>query len=255
MKTLLIVLASALALSAQALPDLYHTEAYGDAPFLDENGWLPLLNGVDLAGWTSPGGRPHEWFTTRAVRWQRVMKPAGLTAKAEPGDRIVNGPAGRTLNLVTTRKFGDMELYLEFMTAKASNSGVYLHGLYEVQIFDSYGFEGPLMPGDCGGIYESAKSPGSPPMVNACLPPGTWQSLRIWFRAPRFDAAGKKIANARILRVLLNGRQVQKEFEVPAPTISGLAIPEAPENPLMLQGDHAAIAYRSIYVSPRADAR
>jgi hypothetical protein len=52
---------------------------------------------------------------------------------------ILNGPTGRTANLYTERTFGDVELYLEFMLAKGSNSGVYLQGLYEIQIFDSWG--------------------------------------------------------------------------------------------------------------------
>ena len=245
----------AIALFAQQLPNLYHSESYGDPPFLIQEGWTPLLNGQDLTGWTGRDGASHEWFTAKAVWWQRIFNPAHLTAKAGPGDRIVNGANGRTADFVTTRKLGDMELYLEFMTARSSNSGVYIHGLYEIQIFDSYGFQGPLMVGDCGGIYDGEKDfLGSPPLVNASQSPGTWQSLHVWFKAPKFDASGKKIANARILRVLLNGMLVQKEFALPGPTLGHLAIPEAAQNPLMLQGDHGAIAYRSIYVRPLADA-
>ena len=48
----------------------------------------------------------------------------------------MNGPTGRTANLCTDRRFGDVELYVEFILAKGSNSGIYLHGLYEVQITD-----------------------------------------------------------------------------------------------------------------------
>ena len=76
----------------------------------------------------------NEWFTTTAISWERLLGPTRLNAAPVPGDRIVNG-TGRTVNLVTDQKFGDVELYLEFMVAKGSNSGVYLHGLYEVQIF------------------------------------------------------------------------------------------------------------------------
>jgi hypothetical protein len=240
-------------LSAQQLPDLYHSESYGDPPFLIEEGWTPLLNGTDLTGWAGRDGAAHEWFTAQAVWWQRIFNPARLTAKVGPGGRIVNGPNGRTADFVTTGRFGDMELYLEFMTARSSNSGVYIHGLYEVQIFDSYGFQGPLMVGDCAGIYEGEGSHGSPPLVNACLAPGAWQSLHIWFKAPRFDTSGKKTSNARILRVLLNGMLVQREFELPGPTLGHLSIPEAAQNPLMLQGDHGAIAFRSIYVRPLSE--
>ncbi len=140
---------------AQKLPDLYHGEWHGDPPFLSQSGWRPLLNGKDLSGWHAEGGTPpaeapdarvvHDqvggWFTTRSVNWNRVFGPKTLIAKSAPGDRIVNGHDGRAANLVTDEKFGSFELYLEFMNARGSNSGVYLHGLYEVQIFDSYGFD------------------------------------------------------------------------------------------------------------------
>ena len=236
-------------LVAQDLPDLYHNLSYGDPPFLWQTGWRPLLLGRDLRGWHALAGKPNEWFASPAVLWRRIASPTRLTAQAGPGDRIVNGPAGASANLVTDEKFGDMELYLEFMLAKGSNSGVYLHGLYEVQIFDSYGFSGPLTVGDCGGIYETQEGKGgSPPLRNACRPPGQWQSLQIWFKAPRFDPAGHKTANARVLRVTLNETVVQENVEVPEPTRSGMTSPEAATNPLMLQGDHGPVAFRSIYV-------
>ncbi|MGA2329306.1 MAG: DUF1080 domain-containing protein [Bryobacteraceae bacterium] len=242
------------AVLAQNLPDLYTSEAHGDPPFLSEKGWRPLLNGTDLTGWHAEKGASHEWFTARSVRWKRVFGPTRLAASPAPGDRIVNGAAGKTANLVTEEKFQDLELFLEFMLAKGSNSGVYLHGLYEVQIFDSYGYAGHLTVGDCGGIYgRNGSEGGSPPLRNAARPPGEWQSLHIWFRAPRFDSAGKKVANARFLRVLLNDVLVQDNFEVSAPTQSHVEIPEAAENPLMLQGDHGPVAYRNIYVRPLAE--
>ncbi|HEX4807364.1 MAG TPA: DUF1080 domain-containing protein [Bryobacteraceae bacterium] len=235
-------------LAAQKLPNLYHDEAYGDAPFRYEEGWRPLLNGKDLSGWHSIDGSASEWFTTRAVLWKRIWNPVRLVAKPEPGDRIVNGKEGRTANLVTDEKFGSFQLYAEFITAKGSNSGIYLHGLYEVQIFDSYGYSGPLKVGDCGGIYEREDGGGSPPAVNASRPPGEWQSLRIWFEAPRFDASGKKVADARVWRVMLNGTPVQEKVDLPGPTVSHMNIPEAATNPLMLQGDHGPVAYRNIWI-------
>jgi hypothetical protein len=81
-------------------------------------------------------------------------------------------------------------------------------------------------------------------------PPGVWQSYQIWFRAPRFDAGGGKTENARILRVLYNGLSVQNDVELPGPTRAGLNIPEAPQNPIMIQGDHEPIAFRNIYIRP-----
>ncbi len=239
--------------AAQKL-ELNDGELHGDPPFLLEDGWRPLLNGRDLTGWHAQDGEPSSWYTTRGVRWERLLSPTLLHGLREPGDRIVNGPRGRTANLVTDEKFGDIELYLEFLLAKGSNSGVYLHGLYEVQIFDSWGSEFPMKTSDCGAIYHrwinGRAVGGSPPRVNASRRPGRWQSYYIWFRAPRFDAQGNKIENARFIRVLHNGLLVQDNVEVDGPTRAHMKIPEAPKNPLMLQGDHGPVAYRNIYVRP-----
>jgi hypothetical protein len=232
----------------QKLPDLYHDETHGDPPYLTEEGWRPLLNGRDLSGWHPIAASPDPWFTTRGVFWKRIWNPKFLVAKSGPGDRIVNGKEGKAANLVTDERFADFELYLEFLIARGSNSGVYLHGQYEVQIFDSFGYNGPLMVGDCGGIYESEQGGGSPPALNASHAPGEWQSFRIWFQAPRFDAFGKKTSNAVIRRVLLNDSVIQQNVEVANPTISHLNILEATTNPLMLQGDHGPVAFRNIYI-------
>lgn len=241
-----------LPICAQSLPQLNDGESHGDPPFLVEDGWVPLFDGRDFTGWHGQDGKPHEWFTTKGVRWERIFGPTHLRANPAPGDRMVNGPNGKTANLVTDEKFGDVELYLEFMNAKGSNSGVYMQGLYEVQIFDSYGYSGPMVPGDCGGIYHRGKElgGGSPPLLNACRRPGEWQSLHIWFRAPRFDSGGKKIENAKFVRVLLNGIVVQNDVDVDGPTLAHMNIAEAPLNPLMLQGNHAPIAFRYIYIRP-----
>jgi hypothetical protein len=236
----------------QRLPDLYSDEIHGDPPFLREVGWRRLLTASSLAGWHGLDGKEHEWFTSRSVYWRRVFGPTRLDATPKTGDRILNGKAGKTANLVTDEKFGDLELYLEFMMAKGSNSGIYLHGLYEVQIFDSFGYSGPLTVGDCGGIYHRGKDlgGGSPPQRNACRAPGEWQSLHIWFRSPRFDAAGRKTAHARFLRVLLNETLVQENVELEGPTQGHMNLSEAADNPLMLQGDHGPVAFRNIYVRP-----
>lgn len=242
-------------LAAQKLPELNDGEPHGDPPFLLEEGWRPLFNGRDLAGWRAQDDRlPNEWLTTRGVRWEPYLAPTRLFATPIPGDRLLNGPNGRTVNLVTEEKFGDIELYLDFMLAKGSNSGVYLHGLYEVQIFDSWGTPEPMRTSDCGAIYhrwiDGKGVGGSPPMRNASRRPGEWQSFQIWFRAPRFDAAGRKIENARFIRVLHNGILVQENVEVDGPTRAHMPIAEAPENPIMLQGDHGPVAFRHIYVRP-----
>src|SRR5262245_43406241 len=105
-------------------------EPHGDPPYLLEDGWEPLLNGRDLSGWKAcdPLSKS-EWLTTKFVRFEPHLGPTQLHGRAAPSGVILNGLAGRTANLCTDRAFGDVELYLEFMLAKGSNSGVYLHGL------------------------------------------------------------------------------------------------------------------------------
>jgi hypothetical protein len=229
-------------------------DSHGDPPFMLEDGWEPLLNGKDLAGWTScdPAAK-NEWYTTKFVRYERYLGPTQLNGRAAPSGVMVNG-TGRTTNLCTERKFGDVEIYLEFMLAKGSNSGVYLQGLYEMQIFDSWGSTSPMETSDLGAIYhrwvDEQGVGGSAPLVNAARRPGEWQSYQAWFRAPRFDAAGKKVEPARFLRVLLNGQLVQKDVDAEGPTRAHLDIPEAAQHPLMIQGDHGPVALRNIHVRP-----
>ena len=92
---------------------------------------------------------------------------------------------------------------------------------------------------------------GYPPLVNAAKPAGQWQTLKIIFKAPRFDDSGKKTANAKIELVELNGITVQKDVELDSAT--GNIKPPRPEHamaPMMLQLDHGAIAFRNVRVRP-----
>jgi hypothetical protein len=230
-------------------------DAHGDPPYLIEDGWEPLLNGTDLAGWKAcvPGAK-NEWYTTKFVRFERFLGPTQLSGRHAPSGVMLNGPTGRTANLCTDRTFGDIELYLEFMLSKGSNSGVYLQGLYEIQIFDSWGATDGMKTSDGGAIYhrwiDERGVGGSPPLVNASRRPGEWQSYQAWFRAPRFDATRRRLEAARFLRVLFNGQLVQKDVDIDGPTRAHLSIPESPLNPLMIQGDHGPVAFRNIYVRP-----
>jgi hypothetical protein len=225
-----------------------------ETPWLHEKGWRQL--GQDgLKGWHMRDAKPGTWFVTRAVDSQEKR----LIATPARGGILVNGPDGNTADLVTVEKFGDIEAYVEWMIPRGSNSGVYLHGLYEVQIFDSYG-KTQLGTIDAGSIYnrwiDEKPVGGSPPKVNASRAPGEWQSFHIWFRAPRFKA-GKKIENARFLKVVYNGQTVQQNVEVDGPTRAHMDLAEAPSNPLMLQGDHGPVAFRNIWVKslPVAETR
>ena len=223
---------------------------HGDPPFLLEKGWTPLLNSQDLSGWAFEKPEKGIWTTSAAIYWDGQRAPKELVALPGPGDRIANGHTGGNSNIYTKHRFGDVEVYLEFLIPARSNSGVYLHGLYEVQVYDSYQVPHPTYI-DCGAIYErwiNGKGVGGwPPLVNASRAPGEWQSFHIWFKGPRFDG-DRKIGNATFVRVLHNGVLVHKDTEVDGPTRSGLDLAEAAENPLMLQGDHGPVAYRNIYI-------
>jgi hypothetical protein len=256
MRPLAIVLSVLVVLAglAQKLPDRNDGEEHGDPPFLIEDGWRALFNGKDLTGWQGQDGKPHQWLTTRGVVWERFLGPTRLQAVPVPGDRMLNSLTGRTVNLVTEEKFGDVELYLEFMLSKGSNSGVYLQGLYEIQIFDSHGSTEAMKTSDCGAVYhrwiDGKGVGGSAPSRNASRRPGEWQSFYIWFQAPRFNAGGGKTQNARFIRVLHNGLSVQENVEVDGPTRAHMNLTEAPLNPIMLQGDHGPVAFRNIYIRP-----
>ena len=92
---------------------------------------------------------------------------------------------------------------------------------------------------------------GVPPRVNAARPAGEWQSLDIVFRAPRFDARGRKVANARFVRVALNGKVVHQDVEVRHPTGSAWRLKkEVARGPLLLQADHGPVAFRNVRVRP-----
>ena len=159
-------------------------------------------------------------------------------------------------HLFTAWDHGDLELDLEFLLPPGSNSGVYLQGRYEVQLFDSWG-KRLVTPGDCGGIYDrwdTARGKGkeafggTAPSANAARAPGLWQKLRVEFQAPRFDAAGKKTADARFLRVVLNGHTIHENVTVSGPTRSAAFDDEQPLGPLMIQGDHGPVAVRRLAV-------
>jgi hypothetical protein len=165
------------------------------------------------------------------------------------GKGVLISENGKTVNLVTKQNHGDIKVELDFMISKKSNSGVYLQGRYEIQIYDSWGKENPVS-WDCGGIYaryDGTKTyEGTPPLVNASKQPGEWQHLEIKFNAPRFNSKGEKIKNAVFKKVKLNGVLIHKNAEVTGPTASSLDNKEESLGLLMLQGDHFPVAYRNI---------
>lgn len=194
---------------------------------------VEVFDGKTLGGWVSEGGKPQQWVVE--------------------GGLLKNGPAGKVNNLVSEREFGDVEVEVEFRIPKGSNSGVYLMGLYEVQIFDSFGKE-KITTQDGGSIYhrwiDGKPVGGSVARLNAAKAPGEWQRYRIVFRAPRFRG-GKKTENARFERVEFNGVLVQERVECEGPTRSAMAREEGLRGPLMIQGDHGPVEFRRILARER----
>ena len=203
-----------------------------------------LFDGKTLTGWKFKGNETKsKWQVGTAVMDE--ADPKKLVLK-EGGNEMVNLSSG--VDIYSDSKFGDCIIEVEVMVPKGSNSGIYLMGEYEVQVFDSWGKKAEeLKYGDMGGIYNTA-----PPRVNASKKPGEWQKFVIEFRAPRF-AGGKKTENAKFLKVTLNDQVIHENVEVPKPTTSSLTGKENPTGPLMLQGDHGPVAYRNLVVKPLKD--
>ncbi|MCY7327368.1 MAG: DUF1080 domain-containing protein, partial [Saprospiraceae bacterium] len=204
------------------------------------------------------------WKATDAANWQiagnaraALDKEDEMTATKGTGVLVNLPDAKNRTNLLSASEYGDVDVSFDFMMAKHSNSGFYLQGRYEVQLMDSWGVQNPYF-GDCGGIYARRRwNPqeelfdGAAPRLNACLAPGLWQNMEISFQAPRFDQAGKKTANARLLKVILNGVVIHENLELTGPTGGPIAEQEAATGPFMIQGDHGPVAFRNFKISDR----
>jgi Domain of Unknown Function (DUF1080)/PA14 domain len=156
-------------------------------------------------------------------------------------------------DLIFNFDHGDINLSFDFMMPKGSNSGIYLQGEYEVQLFDSWGVKVPKAH-DCGAIYERWDDTrgkgkegfeGHPPRQNVSFAPGLWQHMEINFQAPKFDASGKKIANARFVKILQNGFLIHENIECAGPTRGSLLPNDIARGPIRIQGDHGEVAIKN----------
>ncbi len=181
-----------------------------------------------------------------------VEVPKAVTYTAGKGILLNMNTEEKKDNLITNFEHGDIELELDVMLPKGSNSGIFLQGRYEVQLLDSWGVKDPKYS-DIGGIYRNWETVpekiymGKAPILNAAKAPGLWQKMKISFRAPRFNAAGEKIANAKFISIELNGVKIHDNVEVPKLTGAPIENNEKPLGPLMIQGDHGAVAFRNIH--------
>lgn len=189
-----------------------------------------LFDGKDLSNWRDAAGGPAKW-TTRDGYMESVPNSGYIFS------------AG---------KFGDVQLHVEWaapLPAKGrsqgrGNSGVFLMGLYEVQVLDSYDNE-TYADGQAAAIYGQY-----PPLVNACLPPGEWQCYEILFRRPRMNTDGT-VAQAARITVIHNGILVQDNVEIWGPTAWLQYRPYEPQPdklPISLQDHGNPVRYRNLWL-------
>ena len=189
-----------------------------------------LFDGKDLSRWVHKDGSVAKW-------------------KVENGYTEV---VAKTGYIYTRDSFGDCQLHVEFAepvppkgeSQERGNSGVFLMGLYEIQVLDTYENK-TYADGMASAVYGQY-----PPLVNASRPPGQWQSYDIVFHGPRFDPEGKLLRAARVT-VLHNSVLVQDNVELSGPTAHGERPPykAQPEKlPLALQDHGNPVRYRNIWI-------
>ncbi len=193
----------------------------GEAPKLKKSMFgdpVKLFNGTDLEGW--------ELAETTATNGWKAKDGVLVNHPVQtPGEaHITYG------NLRTTDTFEDFNLKLEVNVPEGSNSGVYLRGIYEVQVMDSYGKE--LDSHNMGGLYSRIA-----PSEAAEKPAGEWQKLDITLFK-------------RYLTVILNGKTIIDNQPVKGVTGGALTSDQFSPGPILLQGDHGTVSYRNIVLTP-----
>ena len=179
---------------------------------------ISLFNGTDLTGWKIINPEHKNGF--KVVDGQLVNEPL----QAKEGEEVQYG------NLRTEATFKDFNLKLDVNVPKGNNSGVYLRGLYEVQVFDSYGKE--LDSHHMGAVYSRIT-----PSLAAEKPGGEWQSLDITLYK-------------RHISVQLNGKTIIDNQPVEGPTGGAILSDVFAPGPIFLQGDHGKVSYRNIVLTP-----
>ena len=156
-------------------------------------------------------------------------------------------------SLITKQEFGDCQIHVEWMAPanfegpwyNRGNNGVFLMGLYEIQVFDSYN-EKIYPDGQAAAVYGQ-----TPPLVNSCRKPGEWQTYDIAFTAPRFD--GDKLVLPARVTVFHNGVLVQLNQEIHGETghrIVARYTQKISQGPLKLAGHHCPVRFRNIWIRP-----
>ena len=182
---------------------------------------------------------PIALFDGRTMNGWRLTDPDDNNAWSARDGMLVNnpqleeGPSARQFgNIRTEREFGDFRLQLELRLPEGGNSGIYLRGRYEVQVTDSYGRKGL---GGIGSVYSRI-----PALVNAARPAGEWQEYDI-------------VMADRHVTVRLNGQLVIDNQPLEGCTGGALDSDDEKPGPIYFQGDHTAVEYRNIRLSPRIE--
>jgi hypothetical protein len=193
-------------------------------------GAVMLFDGHDLGAWAKKNGK--SWLEEDGPAQWKVLPDGAL--------EVVPG----TDCLITHQKFGDCHLHLEFRTlGLPCNSGVFIQTRYEANINETYG----RLDRAPNAGFDNCLPSGGKPKIRPCLPPLAWQTFDIDFRAPRFDASGKKTQKARAT-VLFNGVKIYNDQELDAPHLAAGRLGEAPTGPLMLQEHGMPVQFRNIWL-------
>lgn len=184
--------------------------------------------------------------------WESLLQKGNSAAWKIEGDYFTAEPG--TGDIITKQSFGDCQLHVEWRVPENEvqsalnfgNSGVYLMGLYEVQIYSSYKDEHKIYyNGQAGSIYKQYS-----PLVNSCLPAGKWQSFDIVFTAPCFKS-DQSVESPAFITIFQNGVLIQNHVAIKAPT-THLDFAEykshAKKLPLLLQEHHSKVSYRNIWI-------
>jgi hypothetical protein len=173
-------------------------------------------------------GDPTELFNGRDLTGWKPRSSSVKNGWLVRDSVLVNATPGN--DLLTERQFTDFKLYAEFRYPKGSNSGIYLRGRYEVQIEDNYGDEPDSHK--IGGVYGFLT-----PCLNAARKPGEWQTMEITLVG-------------RTVTVVFNGERVIDRQAIPGITGGALDSDEGMPGPILLQGDHGAVEFRKVTLTP-----
>ena len=211
---------------------------------------IPL---TDLSAFKEPG---NSWTLVGDVTVDMNMVNAVKSTKGTGILLNTSTPKKPGFDLYTIKEYGDMILELDYLVAKGANSGIFLQSNYEIQIEDSWTLTNPVSSSN-GGAHERWNNDkpegekgfdGFAPRQNVSKAPGLWQHIKVVFQAPKFDASGIKIANARLLSVDLNGVTIHENVELTGATRGGFGTEKALA-PLRIQGDQGTVAFRNISIS------